>query len=127
MFTAGSNIKGVYWLTFAAFLAVYIFLIAAFIGLSKELKKDGADKKIKVGSAVDNYNLARSFLWAMQGCYFAIFSLYFIKNSGSDGDFVYQSKRRSALGGYIVWNILATVFCVFQIFLVPIVSVVSNS
>jgi hypothetical protein len=100
-------------LSFAATLAIYIFLIVSFVRLSKELKKDGSDKKIKVGQAVEQYNLARASLWAAQASYFALFCLFFLKNTGSDSDYVYKSKRRSALRGYIFALILATVFCMF--------------
>lgn len=120
--TLSPNPKGIYWFTFAAFFAIYMYLIVCFVKLRKELKKDGADKKIKVGTAVDRYNLARAALWAVQACYFAIFSIFFIRNAGSDSDFVYQGKRTSAMRGYIFGTILVTLFCIFQIMLVAQVS-----
>ena len=103
-------------------LFTYIFLIVAYISLSKALKNDGADKKVRVGNAIDRYNLARIIHWAGSACYYAQLCVFFMKNSGLESTFVYSDKKKSALFRYIFGLVLVTLFCVLQILLVPLVS-----
>ena len=69
------------------------------------------------------YNVSRIMLWVWGAFIFGTVAIFSISMKYKGLTFAYDTDRRKGLNGYITIFILYTVFCIYQILLVPVVSI----
>lgn len=116
-----SNHQGGYYILGIIQLLLLIVTVITGFAFMKATKIRGPDRRKMIQTPANAYNISRILLWVWSAFIFGTVAIFTISMKYKGLKFAYESDRKKGINGYIFIFILYTIFCIYQILLVPVV------